>query len=465
MKRKASVLALAAIGLIALTGPSSAHALGIASFTAQPGSTQAGANTDFDIAMSFSNQADDVKDLTIGLPPGLVGNPTVAEICPVANLNADTCPAASLVGDVNTNASPLGLLPIDIPGNLYNIPANTGEPARFGIVLRPAGGLLEKVVMQSGAVLRPSDFGLNTVIEDIPNTSGGIPIDINSMTVSLKGQAGDPLGGFIRNPTSCVPAHAFLSVTSYADPDAPVSQDAAPFTPTGCDQVPFSPEFSAKVGAPGLTAENAHPPLTSVIEQSIDEAGLSSAQVLLPSTLTTDLTALADDCPAAQFQAGTCPPSTVIGSAVAASPLLTDPLTGPVIVVANPSGLPRIGLDLTGPMALKLFGDLVISGAGSGVEFGGLPDIPIARFALSFNANDSLINRADLCSGPSVFNTAFDAHSGASLTGAKAAVIEGCTGAGSGKKGGAKGKKCKKAKKKGAKSKKKKKCKRKKRKK
>ena len=268
------MLALAAIGLIALTGPSSAHALGIASFTAQPGSTQAGANTDFDIAMSFSDQADDVKDLTIGLPPGLVGNPTVAEICPVANLNADTCPAASLVGDVNTNASPLGLLPIDIPGNLYNIPANTGEPARFGIVLRPAGGLLEKVVMQSGAVLRPSDFGLNTVIEDIPNTSGGIPIDINSMTVSLKGQAGDPLGGFIRNPTSCVPAHAFLSVTSYADPDAPVSQDAAPFTPTGCDQVPFSPEFSAKVGAPGLTAENAHPPLTSVIEQSIDEAGL-----------------------------------------------------------------------------------------------------------------------------------------------------------------------------------------------
>ena len=146
-----------------------------------------------------------------------------------------------------------------------------------------------------------------------------MPIDINSMTVSLTGTGRGPRRGFIRNPTSCVPA-ATLSSTSYADPDAPVSQDAAPFTPTGCDQVPFSPEFSAKVGAPGLTAET-HPPLTSVIEQSIEEAGLKRARVLLrPTSLRPEP---ADDLPRGPISGRHLSAQHDRRPGVAASPLLT----------------------------------------------------------------------------------------------------------------------------------------------
>ena len=121
---------------------------------------------------------------------------------------------------------------------------------------------------------------------------------------------------------------------------------------------------------------------------------------------------------------------------------------------------------------MKLTGTFVL-GAGTGVEFNGLPDIPISNFALTFAQDGLVVNPTDLCDGAArMFSTEFDAHSGASLTGSTAATLQGCSGGPAGGVGDkAKAKKCKKKKKRKGKSsdaasaKKKKKCKRKKRKK
>ena len=115
---------------------------------------------------------------------------------------------------------------------------------------------------------------------------------------------------------------------------------------------------------------------------------------------------------------------------------------------------------------MKLTGTFVLSG-GTGVEFNGLPDIPISNFALTFAQNGLVVNPSDLCDGQQrVFNTEFESHSGVTLSGSKAAALDGCTAGGP--KGAGKGK-CKKKRKKGKRSdaaaakKKRKKCKRKKR--
>lgn len=108
--------------------------------TAQPANTQAGFNSNVDIDISFGPADQDVDDLTIGLAPGLIGNPTATPLCTVAQLNADACPAASQVVTVTANATvTVVVLPLtlDVDGTLYNLEAQPGEPARFGIVLRP----------------------------------------------------------------------------------------------------------------------------------------------------------------------------------------------------------------------------------------------------------------------------------------------------------------------------------------
>ena len=157
----------------ALAIPASAQALTISSVTAQPADPEAGANSNFTIDTSFGQAGDQVQDVRIGLPPGLVADPTGPAQCTVTQLNANTCPAPSDVGDLTTNLSVLGIVPQTVTGNLYNLVPQPGEPARFGIVLVPplGGVLLENIIIQSGAELRQSDFGLDSVINDIPNVA------------------------------------------------------------------------------------------------------------------------------------------------------------------------------------------------------------------------------------------------------------------------------------------------------
>src|SRR3954449_4750979 len=221
--RRRLIGALVAATALLVAGPASAEALTLSNLSAAPASNQAGAHSDFDIHVGFASGQ--VKDLTVGLPPGMVGDPNAAPLCTVAQLNADSCPADSRVGSVSANATLTVVVlpvPVTVNGDLYNLTPQPGEPARFGIVLRPVDSLLcpplpqvlcdalppvvPNVVLQSGVQLRP-DFGLDTVIKDIPNQTSGLPTTINSQDITLFGIAPGTGKAFMRNPTSCPGPH------------------------------------------------------------------------------------------------------------------------------------------------------------------------------------------------------------------------------------------------------------------
>src|SRR5688572_11542402 len=185
-------------------------AFGMTVNNADPASTDAGAHSDFNLDLSFSG-SDDVKDLTVHLPPGLVGDPTSTPLCTEAQLAADSCDDASKIGTTTTYANLIDLAPLTIPGEVFNVQPRTGEPARLGIVLTPPVGA--KVILQSAAALRPNDFGLDTILEDIPNTADGIPITITRIELTLN-------GAFMRNPTSCGTKTTTADATSYLDTTA-----------------------------------------------------------------------------------------------------------------------------------------------------------------------------------------------------------------------------------------------------
>jgi hypothetical protein len=336
---------------------------------------------------------------------------------------------------------------LNVSGRLYNLTPHAGEPARFGIVLQPGdlGGHvtlpLPPVILQSAVQLR-SDFGLNTVINDIPNTTSGMSTTINSQDITLFGIAPGTGKPFMRNPTSCDQhATTFTAVPYSGDTDS----GSASFTPTNCGGLDFSPSFTATVGGPGGTAQGSQTTAITSIDQDNDEAGLINAHVFVPNDLApntlTDL--LSHRCSSADFAAGSCLANTVVGNAVATSPLLSQPLTGQVILVDSGDLLPNIGLDLQGQLHLLLQGSL---NTDKSVTFGdvppGLPDIPIAHFQLAFtNPPGLLIANRDLCTGAApVFHADFTGYNGATTSVDSAATIEGC-GAGG---GGATPSKCKK---------------------
>jgi hypothetical protein len=255
-----------------------------------------------------------------------------------------------------------------------------------------------------------------------------IPINITSMDLTLFGQL--PSGKtFMRNPTSCGTKTTGFDADSY--PPVTSATGSATFNSIGCASLPFDPGFTARLGAPGQTGPNTKTPATTVISQEETEAGLKTAKVTLPSVLGNDITLLNNACPPAQFEAGTCPANSIIGSATASSPLLAQAIAGPVALVANPGGLPKVGLDLRGALSLKLQGSILVN--PTSVVFDGLPDIPISKFQLAFNGGPMglLIAQTDLCQPPApLFHTDFTGHNGARTSGDTRAVIDGC-----GKKG------------------------------
>jgi hypothetical protein len=416
--------------------PTAQAALGFQGLSAQPSNLAAGANSNFNIHVGFSDPADQVKDLTVHLPPGLTGNPTATPQCTVAQLNSDACPANSQVGSVTANVNIVVAGPVTVPltvnGSLYNLVAQPGEPARFGIVLRPLGGLIggTKIIQQSAVQLRRSDFGLDTVINNFPTTASGLETDITSLDITLQGTANG--NGFIRNPTSCSPATVSFDADSYGG--NAVHGSAPSFTPTNCGALDFSPTLTATVGAPGATRAGSHTPLRTVIDQAPTEAGLKSAKVLLPSTIGPNSALLTTTpCSRLQFEvnAAKCPPKTIVGSAIATSTFLPRALGGTVVLVKpGPTGsLPRLGVSLHGPLSLNILGDFVFETAGLGNAFMKLPDIPISQFMLRFHGGTNALaaTAENLCTNlPPRFTASFDGFNGAHTGGKVAANIAGC---------------------------------------
>lgn len=428
--------AAAAAGLIASVclalAPGAQAALGLQGLSAQPANLAAGANSNFNIHIGFSDPADQVKDLTVHLPPGQVGNPRATPLCTVAQLNGDNCPANTQVGSVTAHVNVIVAGPVSVPltvdGSLYNLVPQPGEPARFGIVLRPLGGLIggTKIIQQSAVRLRGSDYGLDTIVNDFPRTASGLETDITSLDLSLVGTANGK--GFIRNPTSCTPKTVAFDVTSYSGHAA--HGRAPSFIPTGCAALPFSPTLSVSVGAgPSVRA----PALTTTIRQDAGEAGLKRAEVLLSDNIGPNLDALNHPCTLIQFRvkASACPSNSIVGRASALSPFVSGTLSGPVVVVQpGPKDLfPRLGVDLHGALSLQVLGSFVAESAGLGNAFEKLPDIPISLFALHFRGGKGglLTSSVNLCKAPPQrFQATFDGFNGAHEQGLVAARINGC---------------------------------------
>jgi hypothetical protein len=120
---RGGLLGLAVAG--ALVWPATASAaLGISGLAAEPLDATAGAHSDFTLGVEFSDANEDVKDLTVHLPPGLVGNPQAAPRCSQAQFAAASCPSNTRVGSVSVRVTAVILfLPVtlDAPGDVFNL--------------------------------------------------------------------------------------------------------------------------------------------------------------------------------------------------------------------------------------------------------------------------------------------------------------------------------------------------------
>lgn len=364
----------------------------------------AGAHRDFCVAFALNTGADDVKKVTIGLPAGVVGDPTAAAACPQASFTAGTCADAAQVGTVasSVTATILGFpAPMNVTGEVYNLQTSAGEPARLGISLDQGfAGMLSPVRLMSPIRVRVADAGLDSVTDDVPNTALGGPLHVNNMALTLWGTKvhhTTMAKPFMTLPTRCdVDASSTISVTSHG---GQTTSKSFTFRPTDCAKVPFTP--SLQVGPATTPADQPGEASAKLIIPTADtgtgddarrQAYLKDVDLKLPAGLALNppLANGLEPCTADQFGFGVdappkCPASSEMGRVEFVTPLFPgQTLTGKVYFGTPRPGVPLVNyISVEDPrLRLKLGGFATIDPVTTAItaHFTDQPQVPFASF-------------------------------------------------------------------------------------
>ncbi len=354
----------------------------------------AGADSPFLLQLTRSDQDQELSGLTVNMPTGLLGRIADTVLCSDGAATAGTCTDASKVGSVTVGAG-AGTNPFYIStGRAYVTGAYKGAPFGLSIVVPAVAGPFDlgNVVVRAAIFVDRHTSALRVVSDPLPTILQGIPLDVRDVRVAIDRPH------FILNPTSCAEKHVDATVGSTQGAIAHVSSR---FRATDCVGLPLSPKLAISVGAHGRTRPGISTPLTTTLTQPPGQTNLRSVSVTLPTTLDALLPVVNRACSLAEFDAGHCTSKARVGSAVAVTPLLRDPLKGSAYFVKNPARLlPDLVVALRGQVSFDLVGKVSIPGGKQlATRFDAVPDVPIKKFSLRLvaGANGPLGIVTNLC--------------------------------------------------------------------
>jgi hypothetical protein len=146
------------------------------------------------------------------------------------------------------------------------------------------------------------------------------------------------------------------------------------------------------------------------------DANISSAKVALPASEFLEQRHIKTVCTRPQFTAEKCPAASIYGSAQAFTPLLGQPLEGPVYLRSAPERkLPDLVADLHGGglgLRIEVVGHIDSVHGGLRGTFEGIPDAPVSRFVMNLKGgkNGLLVNSVDTCAAPQRADAVFVGH-------------------------------------------------------
>lgn len=364
-------------------------------FEAGTESNAAGKSSTFNLQLTREDEDQELVGLTFDMPEGLTGRIADVPLCSAADGKAGTCSEASRVGRVVTGAG-AGPDPFYITdGRVYLTEGYDGAPFGLSIVVPAIAGPFDlgTVVVRSQIFVDRHTAELRIVSEPLPTILEGIPLDVKDVRVSINRD------GFFLNPTSCAEKTIRGTITSLEGRIANVSSR---YQAADCSRLPLRPRMVLQVGGRGRTQRGRSTPLNATLRQAPGQTGLDLVRVTLPTTINARLTVINDACTRAQYESGSdvCEFART-GDAVAATPLLRDPLRGGVYFVRNGNPLPDLFVRLRGQVDFDLIGKITIPGSKRlRTTFDVVPDVPVSMFSLKLASgkDGSVGTAANLCS-------------------------------------------------------------------
>jgi len=365
----------------------------------------AGAFAPFYLRLSRSDTDQALTSFSATLPPGVTGKLAGLGRCPDAAIGAararsgreeaalPSCPADSKVGQTQGGAG-VGPDLTWVPGSVYLAGPYAGAPLSVVAITPALAGPFDAgtVVVREGLDVDPESAEVHitpSAADPIPRILEGIPLRLRDLRVS----ADRP--GFTLNPTSCEEEQTRAEVRGTT---ASASRSSR-YQASGCGALKFKPKL--KINLKGGTRRTQHPELRSVLTPRPGDANIGKASITLPPTLFIDNAHISNPCTRVQFAADQCPKGSVLGVARAFTPLLDQPLEGPVYFRSNGGDreLPDVVADLHGVFRIIAVGWVDSVNGRTRTRFQDVPDAPITKFVLNLKGGKQglLQNSANLC--------------------------------------------------------------------
>jgi hypothetical protein len=393
----------------------------------------AGGFAPFTLTFSRQDREQDLAGLTVHMPPGLLGTISSVDRCPEPAAQLGTCTAASQIGSTTTIAG-AGTSPLVLGGKVYLTGPYKGAPFGLSVVVPADAGPfhLGNVVVRAAISVNPITDAITVVSDPLPQARDGVPFRLRTVNVTID------RSGFIFNPTNCAAQSIGATITSAQGGTANVS---SPLAVSGCAALPFRPKFTVSTQGDGtvkghgasLTVKLAFPHGGPQGGSQSGEANVRSVKVKLPSVLPARLTTLQKACTEKQFAenpAG-CPKASLVGMAIAHTPILSVPLQGPVYLVSHGgAAFPDVVMVLQGEgVVIDLVGNTEIKGKVTTSTFASVPDAPVSSFELKLPEGEfsALAANGKLCTQNLVMPTEFVAQNGATLNQNTHIEVEGCS--------------------------------------
>lgn len=335
-------------------------------------------------------------------------------------------------------------------GTIFHLSANTPTAGHTRSILQP---------VTSGA---DGDFRIRVIpAEDSvhPVTTGPTPLFISQIMQRLHGMTGAGLNehAWLYNPTRCDAWTGYSYAREYdatgnegANSNPDIENPADGYRKSaGHDVTPDCSTLPAFPAAASMTLSSLNRgdhPQVDVTVTGINAMGDDYSKKVvntLPASINVDTLNLpVDICTEAQRDANTCPASSKIGTATAATPLLTAGLTGDVYMVQIPGkAVPDLAIFFNNPpnsiRSFRLDGKTKYVGPNSNqieTTFDNSPQNPMSSFSLTLTGGATGLMKITECpsgtasppDGPITFN--LTGFSGQSATNSSTPALADCFG-------------------------------------
>jgi hypothetical protein len=385
---------------------------------------RAGSYSPLDIELTRGDSEQEFTHFSLKLPPGLSGKLAGIPYCSEAQVAAakartgptggqeelehPSCPQASEIGHTLVGAG-VGSILTYVPGKLYLAgPYHGSNLSVVSITAAKAGPFdLGTVVIRQALKIDPETaevFVDSQGSDPIPHIIQGVPVHARNIQIYLDRPE------FTLNPTSCERMSIASTVlgsgadfTSEAD-DQPLTV-TSPFQAADCASLGFKPNLALSLK--GGTHRGATPAFKAVLTYPKGSyANIGQAQVTLPHSEFLEQSHIGTVCTRVQFKEGAvpgekCPPASIYGRARAITPILSEPLEGPVYLRSSSHNLPDLVAALHNNQV-----DFALDGRIDSVEGGRIrntfetvPDAPVSKFVLEMQGGKKglLVNSTNIC--------------------------------------------------------------------